>query len=337
VFGADAPPAGAQAALPTLDAAREDVQRFIGMMARRHRFNRTNLTTLLQDVRTQPRILELIQRPAEKTLTWREYRQRFLTDERINGGVALWQAHREALDRIAAQSGVPAEYLLAITGVETFYGRITGRFRVVDALATLAFDYPPRSEFFRKELEQFLMMAREESLDASSPLGSYAGAMGIPQFMPSSFRRYAVDGNNDGRRNLWDHGPDVFASVANYFRAHGWRSGQPVLADATHTAAPDDPLQVKVALTETITELRLRGYRFDTVLPEQSRAMLVAAADDTGRQWRVGFQNFYVITRYNRSTLYAMAVHELAQAIALRYRVAPAAPAATIPTTTPSP
>ena len=137
------------------------------------------------------------------------------------------------MQRIARDSGVPAEYLVAITGVETFFGRITGRYRVLDALATLGFDYPPRGEFFRRELEQFLLMTREEGLDPRTPLGSYAGAMGVPQFMPSSFRNYAIDGNGDGHRDLWQAWPDVFASVGNYFKVHGWRSGEPVLADAT--------------------------------------------------------------------------------------------------------
>jgi membrane-bound lytic murein transglycosylase B len=309
------------AAEPVLDVTRSDVRSFVTDVARRNHLRRRELYAVLRDARPQPRILEAIQRPAEKSLAWWEYRQRFITAERIEGGVALWQAQRDALTRIAAQSGVPAEYLIAITGVETFYGRVTGKYRVLDALTTLGFDYPPRSEFFRKELEQYLLMTREEGLDPRTLLGSYAGAMGIPQFMPSSFRRYAVDGSDDGRRNLWEAGPDVFASIANYFRGFGWIPGQPVLAEASNAAAPDDPAVVpRLELGETLAQIRARGYETNASLSPETPAMLVPAALECGVSWRIGFQNFYTITRYNRSTLYAMAVHELAQAILARYR-----------------
>jgi membrane-bound lytic murein transglycosylase B len=290
-------------------------------MVRRHRFNRDDLTALLTEAQSQPRILETIQRPAERTLAWWEYRQRFVTSERIDGGVQIWQQHAEELTRISSQTGVPPEYLIAITGVETFYGRQTGRYRVLDALSTLGFDYPPRADFFRKELEQFLMMAREEKLDPREPLGSYAGAMGIPQFMPSSFRRFAVDGSGDGHRNLWEPGADVFASVANYLRESGWRAGQPVLVEARVENSLDDPANVKLALNETLASLRERGYQFETTLPDRTRAVLLPAQLPDAMSWRIGFQNFYAITRYNRSPLYAMAVHDLAQEIAARYRL----------------
>jgi membrane-bound lytic murein transglycosylase B len=305
---------------PGLDVSREDVQQFLNTMVHRHRFNREELTALLNDAQSQPRIIEIIQKPAERTLAWWEYRQRFLTSERIDGGVQIWQQHAQDLSRVAAQTGVPAEYLIAITGVETFYGRLTGHYRVLDALSTLGFDYPPRAQFFRKELEQFLMMAREEKLDPREPLGSYAGAMGIPQFMPSSFRRFAVDGSGDGHRNLWEAGADVFASVGNYLRENGWRAGQPVLVDAHIENSPDDPQNVKLALNETVASLRGRGYQFETTLADGTRAVLVPAQLQENLSWRVGFQNFYTITRYNRSPLYAMAVHDLAQEIAARYR-----------------
>lgn len=305
---------------PAFDASRADIRQFVDTMVQRHRFNRDELTALLTEAQPQPRILEAIQRPAERTLAWWEYRQRFLTNERIDGGVQVWQQHADALSRIAAQTGVPAEYLIAITGVETFYGRQTGRYRVVEALATLGFDYPPRGEFFRKELEQFLMMTREEKLDPRLPMGSYAGAMGIPQFMPSSFRRFAVDGSGDGQRNLWEQGADVFASVGNYLREHGWRAGEPVLVDARIAMPADDAANAKLALTDTIATLRARGYQFDAALPDHAAAMLVPAQLQNQLTWRIGFQNFYAITRYNRSPLYAMAVNDLAQEIAVRYR-----------------
>ncbi|HMA10781.1 MAG TPA: lytic murein transglycosylase B [Steroidobacteraceae bacterium] len=307
------------------DVSRDDIQKFVDTMVSRHRFDREQVTALLASAQPQPGILEAIQRPAERTLAWWEYRQRFITPERIERGVQVWREHADDLARIAAQSGVPAEYLIAITGVETFYGRITGRYRVIDSLATLGFDYPPRGEFFRKELEQFLMMAREERLDPREPLGSYAGAMGIPQFMPSSFRRFAVDGTGDGHRNLWEEGADVFASVGNYLREHGWRAGQPVLADASIEMPVDDPANFKLSLSESVASLRERGYMFESTLPGQAKAMLVPAQQPDAVQWRVGFQNFYAITRYNRSPLYAMAVYELAGEIAARFRAAPLA------------
>jgi len=218
--------------------------------------------------------------------------------------------------------------LLSIVGVETFYGENTGRHRVIDALATLAFDYPPRSPFFRSELENFLLMSREESLDPLAPLGSYAGAMGIPQFMPSSFRNYAVDGDGDGRRNLWTSWADVFASVANYLREHGWRKDEPVMARADVTEADLAGLEFgKLALSETVGSLRARGVRFDTALPAEAPAVLVELAGRDGPEHRVGFTNFYAITRYNRSQLYASAVSDLADAIAAAAPAAPPPPA----------
>jgi membrane-bound lytic murein transglycosylase B len=234
----------------------------------------------------------------------------------------VWQQNREALQAIEKDSGIPAQYLIAITGVETFYGRQIGGYRVLDALATLAFDYPRRAEFFQGELAQFLLLAREEHLNPRDPKGSYAGAMGIAQFMPSSFRRYAVDGSGDGRRDLWQYGPDVFASIANYFHVHGWHPGEPVLVDATNDMPPDDPARAEAKLADTVASLKQRGYRFETALGDDAPAMLVPAQLEDSMSWRVGFQNFYVITRYNRSFMYAMAVSDLADAIAARYQSA---------------
>ena len=304
----------------TLDVARPDVQAFIAEMGREHGFDAQELVWVLRDAAPQQRIIDTMKRPAEATTPWWRYREQFLTAERINGGVRIWNEHRDALERIARDTGVAAQYLVAITGVETFYGRNTGGYRVLDALATLAFDYPPRADYFRRELKQMLLLAREEQVDPRSLKGSYAGAMGIAQFMPSSFRSYAADGNGDGRRDLWSWNPDVFASIANYLREHGWRGGEPVLSDATHEAPPDDPAGAEAALKYTVGSLRERGYRFQTTLPDTAQAMLVPAQQEAGTAWRVGYQNFYTITRYNRSLLYAMAVNDLADAIAAQYR-----------------
>lgn len=304
-------PAGVHA----LDGQREDVQDFIRQMTERHGFAGDELSRVFERVEARPKIVELMTRPAEKTRPWHEYRAMFLTGQRITRGVETARQQADAL-QLAARRGVPQEFLLAITGIETFYGRITGSHRVIDALATLAFDYPPRSGYFRGELEQFLVMAREESLDPLSPVGSYAGAMGIPQFMPTSFRTWAVDGDGNGRRDLWGSWHDVFASVANYLQAHGWRDGEPVMARAGVAGADLAGIEFgKLALSETVGSLRKRGVSFDTTLGADAPAVLIELAGTNGPEYRVGFTNFYAITRYNRSQLYASAVNDLAEAI----------------------
>ena len=299
-----------------LDAGREGVAGFVAEMSSRHGFEASSLTALFAQVESRPSIVAAMKRPAEKTMPWNEYRARFVTERRVARGVEVSRAQAGALDNAAAK-GVPTGVLLAIVGVETAYGENTGKHRVLDALSTLAFDYPPRSEFFRGELEQYLLMTREESLDPLAPLGSYAGAMGIPQFMPSSFNRWAVDGDGDGHRDLWSDWADVFASVANYLTAHGWRAGEPVMAradaaDARLEGLPGDEL----ALSETVKSLQDRGVRFTTTLPPDAPAVLVPLIVADGIEYRVGFTNFYAITRYNRSLLYASAVNDLAEAIA---------------------
>jgi len=203
-----------------VDVTRPDVAEFIEEMAEQHEFDRDTLRDILGQAEFKASIIEKISTPAERKLTWAEYRKIFMTRERINAGATFWSEHREMLERINKETGVSIEMIVGIIGVETFYGRITGRDRVIDALATLAFEYPPRAKFFRNELIQFLLLAREEDIDATVPLGSYAGAMGRPQFMPSSFRAYAVDATGDGKRDIWDNWADVAGSVANYFLEH---------------------------------------------------------------------------------------------------------------------
>jgi membrane-bound lytic murein transglycosylase B len=300
---------------PAFDTSREDVASFVNDMTTRNSFDATALAALLAQAQSRQAILDAMARPAEKTMTWQDYRARFVTERRINRGVDVYRDQADALERAAAH-GVPASVILGIVGVETFYGELTGRYRVIDALSTLAFDYPPRSAFFRGELEQFLLMTREESLDPLAPLGSYAGAMGIPQFMPTSFRSFAVDGDGDGRRDLWGDWPDVFASVANYLAVHGWKAGEPVSTAADISGADLAGLATgALALSETVGSLRRRGIRFETGLPPESPAMLIALGGAFGGEYRVGFTNFYVITRYNHSAMYASAVNDLAEAI----------------------
>jgi len=315
------------ATVPALafDGERADVAAFIAEMADRHGFDRQALGSVLAQVESRPAIIEAMSRPAEKTMPWHQYRARFITERRIRRGAELEQEQSDALGAASRTSGVPCSVLLAITGVETFYGEITGSHRVIDALATLAFDYPARSSYFRGELEQFLLMAREESLDPLAPLGSYAGAMGIPQFMPTSFRTYAVDGGGDGHRDLWRNWQDVFASVGNYLKLHGWQTGEPVMVSADVSDARLEGLDLgQLELGETVGSLRERGVRFDTGLPADARAVLIELAGSAGPEYRVGFANFHAITRYNRSALYASAVNDLAEALA-------AAPAPDLP------
>jgi membrane-bound lytic murein transglycosylase B len=300
---------------PALDESRADVQAFIEEVANRNGFDVESLKRTFAQVEVRPSILAAMSKPAERTLTWDEYRARFLTERRIARGLETSREQAEALGR-ASPSGVPAEVILAIVGVETFYGENTGSHRVIDALSTLAFDYPRRSEFFRKELEQYLILARDESLDPLVPRGSYAGAMGIPQFMPSSVMRYAVDGDGDGHRDLWNDWADVFASVGNYLKEHGWRPGEPVMVAADVSQANLDGLATgKLDLAETVRSLRDRGVKFSTELPADSPAALVALPRAEGPEYRVGFTNYYAITRYNRSALYASAVNDLAAAL----------------------
>jgi membrane-bound lytic murein transglycosylase B len=311
------------------DLTRPDISAFVDEVAARNGFDRNEIIGLLSQGVRQPRIIEAISRPAERVSPWWEYRNNFLTEKRIDEGLQFWQQHRERLDRIELETGVSAAYIVAIIGVETFYGRITGRWRVLDALMTLGFDYQPRQVFFRSELEQFLLLAREEKLDPAAVLGSYAGAMGAPQFMPSSYRRFAVDGGGDSSRNLFVDWDDVIASVGNYLKVHGWQPGLPVLVEASaadpNLMATLDPRNL--TLDQTVAGLRSRGLEFDPALPASAAAILVPAELADRPNVRIGFNNFHVITRYNRSIRYAMAVHDLAQSITTRaYAAEPNAP-----------
>jgi membrane-bound lytic murein transglycosylase B len=300
----------------SLDGTREDVRQFAEEMRSKHGFESAWLDAVIADAQSQPRIIELMSKPAEKTMAWHTYRDHFLTAERINAGVQFWVEHRERLAAIERETGVAQHVIVGILGAETFFGRITGRFRVVDALATLAFDYPPRSSYFRAELEQFLLLAREEQVDVKSVLGSYAGAMGSAQFMPRSYRAYAVDGDGDDKRDLWGSWDDVIASVANYLAKHGWRKEEPVLAAAGLWFPRADGLAAgALAPDTTVKALRDHGLRFETTLEDQAPAVFIRVDGDGGPELRAGFHNFGVITRYNRSILYGLAVNDLGRRI----------------------
>jgi membrane-bound lytic murein transglycosylase B len=261
-------------------------------------------------------IIDAMSRPAEAVRQWKDYRPIFVNDARIQGGRAFLADNREALERVAAETGVPAEYIVAIIGVETSYGRITGNYRVVDALYTLAFGFPKRAPFFAGELAQlFALEKAEPQLDLLALKGSYAGAMGMGQFMPSSYRLWAKDGDGDGRRDLLTHRPDVFASIANYFVVHGWERGAPVVARASRDAAAAGFKPETLDPVHRLDALAARGYRPQPGEPVAEGATLLSLEGVGGPEYWLGYRNFYVITRYNRSPMYALSVHQLAQAI----------------------
>ena len=301
---------------------RPEVQAFIGEVVERHGFVERELKRVFSRVQRVEPTLQLIL-PAERP-SWDDYRAQFVNETRITRGLEFWKANRRALKRAEQRYGVPAQYLVAIIGVETNYGRNMGRYRVIDALSTLAFDYPPRASFFRRELEQYLLLAREEGLDVFSLRGSYAGAIGIPQFMPGSLRRYAVDFNGDGRIDLSRSAADAVGSVANFLKEHGWQAGEAVLFRAKPSPeALARYVDGSVEPKTRIAELLASGLELEPAPPVPSPApealgVLVAL----GAEYRVGLQNFYVITRYNRSALYASAVSDLADALAARAPVA---------------
>ena len=273
-------------------------------------------------------IVDAMSRPAESVKPWKDYRTIFLTDARIQQGRAFYAQNREQLLKVQAQTGVPAEYIVAIIGVETSYGRITGSYRVLDALYTLGFYYPSsgkperveyertRGKFFRDQLAQAIVLAKENGLDLATLKGSYAGAMGWGQFMPSSYRDFAKDGDGDGRRDLFSNLPDVFSSIANYFLAHGWQPGLPpfVAATADANAAPFVPEDF--VSRYTLADLAARGYRPAGANAPAQPVTLLTLEGSNGPEYWLGYKNFYVITRYNRSPMYAMAVYQLAGEIA---------------------
>jgi membrane-bound lytic murein transglycosylase B len=284
-------------------------------MVTTHQFDESELNELFQAVEIKENILKKISSPTEG-LPWYKYRKIFMTDARINGGVKFWQENETALATVEQQTGVPAEIIIAIIGVETLYGQKTGNYRVIDALYTLAFAYPPRSKFFLSELENFLLLCRDEHIKPLEPIGSYAGAMGMPQFMPSSFRAYAADFDNDSHRDIWHNKGDVIASVANYFVKHQWQTGQAIAVPVSATGE-----NYKTALTRDLkpdlrlAELELLNLKISRPLPLSTKVKLLAFEQQQGEELWAGLDNFYVITRYNHSPLYAMAVYQLSQSI----------------------
>jgi membrane-bound lytic murein transglycosylase B len=283
-------------------------------------FDREELLLVFSSAQRQESILTAIARPAEKSKPWYEYREIFLNDKRLEQGLEFYEEHRATLERAERETGVPAEIIVAIIGVETYYGRIAGSYRVIDALSTLAFDYPPRSEFFTSELKSYLILTRQQGFDPLALKGSYAGAMGYGQFMPSSFLGYAVDFDGDGISDIWNNPVDAIGSVANYFKEHGWRQGEAVVTGAT--VKGEVPLQwfvqgrKNLQPEHTVAEFATAGVIADKPVPGDTLASAMQFELKNGYEYWLGFHNFYVITRYNHSAMYAMCVHQLSQRIA---------------------
>lgn len=285
-------------------------------------FDREELLQVFASAQRQESILKAIARPAEKSKPWYEYREIFLNEKRLEQGVEFYNEHRATLERAERETGVPAQIIVAIIGVETYYGRIAGSYRVIDALSTLAFDYPPRSPFFTKELKSYLILTRQQGMDPLALKGSYAGAMGYGQFMPSSFLAYAVDFDGDEVADIWNNPVDAIGSVANYFRRHGWRNGETVVAGATVTGEVADSWFVQgrkdLKPEQTVAQFAEAGIAATEPLDPEALATAMKFELEEGFEYWLGLHNFYVITRYNHSAMYAMCVYQLSQQIAGR-------------------
>lgn len=293
---------------------RKDVQKFIKDMVIHYQFDSRQLTAIMNQVQLQPQIIESMERPYEKK-NWDVYKNLFLTPQRLKGGLDFWQANQKILQQAEKRYGVPAEIIVAILGVETLYGERQGQYRVLDALATLSFNYPKRSAFFTKELREFLLLCREHKVPATQYVGSYAGAMGKPQFMPSSYRYYAVDFNNKGKRDLMTDNGDVIASVANYFHKHGWKLNEGIVQNArlTGTRYRNIITNPKTA-NYHYSQLEAAGVKPITASHNHpTRAALLELATEEGKEYWLAYPNFFVITRYNSSPQYALVVYLLSQ------------------------
>lgn len=316
LFGISAMCAGWGGASAAAVALNPEIESFIDRLVADHQFERSELRRWFKQARVQNGVLMAMSRPAT-AWPWHEYRASQLTEARIRGGLEYWQRHADTLARASTEYGVPEEIIVATIGLETTYGRNTGSNNVFDALVTLAFSYPPRAELFRSELEQFLLLTRELRLDPLRFKGSYAGALGVPQFLPSSYRRYAVDFDNNGTPDLWDHS-DAIGSIANYYKSYGWQPGEPTIVAIempVETTGDEFRLLLERGLKPhtTVAAVSRGGVTPAEPVAEDALIAVFGAQGESGMHYWMGFNNFYVITRYNRSVNYALSVHELAQ------------------------
>jgi len=286
-------------------------------------FDRAELITLFAQVESKASILKAMSRPAEKTKPWHDYRKIFVTEKREREGIAFFAKHKQTFLRAEQQFGIPAEIILSIMGVETYYGRIAGSYRVMDALSTLAFDYPKRSAFFTKELKSYLILSREQGMDPLEIKGSYAGAMGYGQFMPSSYRAYAIDFDGDDKIDIWTNPVDAIGSVANYFKQHGWKPGEAVVVAANVKGiVPEDLFNDSLKPRRALDDYANAGVSVATPseppLDPRAPATAIKFELEQGHEYWLGLHNFYVITRYNHSSMYAMSVYQLSQLLAVQ-------------------
>lgn len=302
---------------------RPDVQVFIKKMSEQYAIEESVLNSLFSRVELKPSIINIFDRPPTSR-PWYQYKPSFINATRIKNGVAFWKKYPDLLAQAHRKYGVPEEIIVAILGAETNYGQNMGTFRTIDVLSTVAFDYPRRAEYFKGELEQFILLAQEEGRNPLTLKSSFAGAMGWPQFMPSSFRKYGIDFDADGKRDVWTDPADVIGSVAYYFNQFGWQDGQATALRATVTGDKYQALLAdKFNLKYTIAELREMGVVSATYVPDDTKALLFPLETEAGIEYWLGLQNFYAITRYNKSTLYAMSIHLLAQDIRKAYEAQP--------------
>ncbi|MFI4919647.1 MAG: lytic murein transglycosylase B [Legionellales bacterium] len=293
---------------------RNDVQLFINNMVKTHHFSKQQLTATMNQVQLQPQIIESMDKPYEKK-NWDVYRALFLTPQRIKAGMDFWHANQATLAKAQKKYGVPAEIIVAILGVETLYGTSQGKYKVLDALATLAFNYPKRAPYFTKELQEYLLLCREHNVAATKYLGSYAGAIGQPQFMPSSYRYYAVDFNNKGMRDLVNNNDDVIASVANYFHKHGWKTNEGVVQQAQLQGYRYRHIVMNPkTVNYHYKQLAAAGIKPVTAAYNHpDHAALLELITNEGNEYWLAYPNFFVITRYNSSPQYALVVYLLSQ------------------------
>lgn len=298
-------------------AQRSDVQAFIQMMVKKHGFNKSSLTTLFKAVKIRPQVMQSLNKPLEKE-SWRTYQILFVNQWRIENGVKFWNEHEAVLRKAEQVYGVPASIIVATIGVETRYGERMGDYRVIDSLSNIAFSQSSRTSYFRKELEQFLLLTREQHLDPLKVMGSYAGAIGQPQFMPSSYRYYAVDFSKSGKIDLMHNKVDVIGSVANYYKLHGWKFGEPISIQAFTLGDRYNYLSRKNAITQPFAATDLKRYGMIPkykINPESLKVKVIELQGRYGKEYWLVFNNFTVIKRYNPSDLYAMAVYQLSESI----------------------